>query len=164
RVRVVVAARAGALVDVVGPGVVFAACVGENADGAAQLFVAGPAEAGDFLFARLDGDRGLAGDRFERAAGGVAFSAVADLGEQFSGGDDGLGSRKSERKMWPSVWASRAPAIWLVRSLICSTSGLSAATSASTTARRASVSSSAALPVGASRSLASSSVGLRRPE
>src|SRR4026207_1484558 len=37
-----------------------------------------------------------------------------------------LGSRKSERKRWPSWWARSAPAIWLVRSRICSTSGLSA--------------------------------------
>ena len=56
RVREVVAAGAGALEDVVGPGVVVAACVGEDADGGAEVFVAGPAEAGDLLFAGLDGD------------------------------------------------------------------------------------------------------------
>src|SRR5262245_51143157 len=53
-VRVVVAAGAGALVDVVGPGVVLAAVVGEDGDGVAQGFVARPAEAGDFLLARFD--------------------------------------------------------------------------------------------------------------
>src|SRR6266511_482260 len=73
RVRVVVAAGAGALVDVVCPRVVLAAAVGEDADGAAEGFVAGPAEGGDLLLAGLDGDGGLAGDRLERAAGGVAF-------------------------------------------------------------------------------------------
>ena len=90
-VGVVVSAGAGALVDVIGPGVVVAAAVGEDADGCAQVFVAGPAEAGDFLFAGLDGDGRLAGDRLERDAGGVAFAAVTDLGEQLGGGDDALG-------------------------------------------------------------------------
>jgi len=90
-VRVVVSAGAGALVDVGGPGVVVAAAVGEDADGAAQVFVAGPAEAGDFLLAGLDGDGGLSGDRFERGACWVAISGVADLGEQLGGGDDALG-------------------------------------------------------------------------
>src|SRR5439155_20986545 len=70
RVGVVVASGAGASVDVGGPGVVVAAAVGEDADGGAEVFVAGPAEAGDLLFAGLDGDWGLAGDCFERGAGG----------------------------------------------------------------------------------------------
>src|SRR5713226_1273353 len=91
RVRVVVAAGAGAFVDVVCPRVVLAATVGKDADGAAERLVAGPAEAGDLLLAGLDGDRGLAGDRLERAAEGVALSAIADLGEQLGGGDDRLG-------------------------------------------------------------------------
>src|SRR3954453_9293249 len=91
RVGVVVASGAGALVDVGGPGVVVAAAVGEDADGGAEVLVAGPAEAGDVLFAGLDGDGCLAGDRFERGACGVTGAVVADLGEQLGGGDDGLG-------------------------------------------------------------------------
>ena len=87
-VGVVVASCAGALVDVGGPGVVVAARVREDADGCAQVLVAGPAEAGNLLLSGLDGDRRLAGDRFERAALRVALSGVADLGEQLGGGDD----------------------------------------------------------------------------
>src|SRR4029079_4327671 len=86
RVGVVVASGAGALVDVVGPGVVVAAAVGEDADGVAEVFVAGPAEAGDLLFAGFDCDGGLAGDRFERGAGLVAVSVVADLGQELGCG------------------------------------------------------------------------------
>ena len=47
-VGVVVVAGAGALVEVGGPGVVVVAVAGEVDDGAAELFVYGPAEGDDF--------------------------------------------------------------------------------------------------------------------
>jgi hypothetical protein len=78
-VGVVFAAGDRVGVDLLCPGVVLAAAVGEDADGAAEVFVAGPAEAGDLFLAGLDGDGALAGERLERGAGGVAFSTVAGL-------------------------------------------------------------------------------------
>src|ERR1044071_9920659 len=79
--------EAGALVDVGGPGVVVAACVGECADRDAQALVAGVTEDGAAAFAAFDGDGALAGVGGERFGVGVAASAVADLGEQGGGGD-----------------------------------------------------------------------------
>ncbi len=49
RVRVVAAAGDRVGVDLLCPGVVLAAAVGEDAEGVAQRFVAGPAEAGDLF-------------------------------------------------------------------------------------------------------------------
>src|SRR6266540_2239950 len=57
RVWVVAAAGDRVLVDLLRPGVVFAACVGEDADGAAERLVAGPAEGCDLLLAGFDRDR-----------------------------------------------------------------------------------------------------------
>lgn len=88
RVGVVFAARDRVSVELLCPGVVPAAGVGADADGAAQPRVAGPAEAGDLALAGLHGNRSLAGDRLERDAGGVALAPVADLGQQLGGADD----------------------------------------------------------------------------
>ena len=84
---VVVAAGAGAAVEVGGPGVGVSGVAGEVGDGVAQLFVAGPAEPDGAQLAGLAGrgrDAGQAGQGF---GGGEAGAAVADLGEQSGGAD-----------------------------------------------------------------------------
>src|SRR5512144_2761214 len=58
RVRVVVAAVAGPLVDLGGPGAGVPAVVGEGGDGGAEALVAGPPEVHGAVFAGLAGDRG----------------------------------------------------------------------------------------------------------
>ncbi len=77
----VVPAGVGGGVEVVRPRVVVAAGVRERDECLAQAFVAGPPEGGRLAFAGLDRDGGLAGVGGERVAGGVAASAVADLGQ-----------------------------------------------------------------------------------
>jgi hypothetical protein len=57
-VRVVVTAVAGSLVEVGGPGVGVVGVAGEVGDGAAELFVDGPAEADDLVLAGLAGGGG----------------------------------------------------------------------------------------------------------
>ena len=81
-VGVVVAAGAGLVVEVGGPGVGVAGVGGEVGDGVAELFVAGPAEADGFVFAGLAGRGCGAGQAGESFGGGEAGAAVTDLGEQ----------------------------------------------------------------------------------
>jgi hypothetical protein len=81
----------GALVDVVRPGSVVAACAGEGADGFARAVVAAPAEAGAFAFAGFNDDGCLAGVGCDGAAMEVAAGAVADLGEHRGCADCGWG-------------------------------------------------------------------------
>src|SRR6266545_3200590 len=69
RVRMVVAAGAGAVVQVGCPGVGVAAVAGEVADGVAQLFVYGPAERDDLDFAGLAGGGCGAGQARESGVG-----------------------------------------------------------------------------------------------
>jgi hypothetical protein len=78
--RVVVAAGAGVLVEVGGPGVGLAAVAGEVANRVAELFVAGPAERDGAAFAGLSGGRGNTGQADQRVRGGEAAAAVADFG------------------------------------------------------------------------------------
>ena len=80
-VRVVVASAAGSVVDVGGPGVGVSGVGGEVADGVAQLFVAGPAEADDSALAGLSGRGRDAGEAEQRLAGGELGATVTDLGE-----------------------------------------------------------------------------------
>jgi hypothetical protein len=54
----VVAAVAGSGVEVGGPGVGVVGVAGEVDDGAAQLFIDGPADADDLVLAGLPGSRG----------------------------------------------------------------------------------------------------------
>ena len=136
-----------------------AGAVGERAERVAQALVARPAEAGDFAFAGLDRDGGLAGVAGERVAGGVAGAAVADLRQQRRGGQTLLGSRNSERKISPSGCSRSAGAICRSSCLISAASGLSVATSASTSCAAGLDLGSPARPSGALRSLASSSPG-----
>jgi uncharacterized membrane protein len=84
---VVVAAGAGALVEVGGPGVGLAAVAGEVADGVAELFVAGPAETDNAALAGLSGGGGHAGLADQRVGGGEASAAVPDFGQQPGGPD-----------------------------------------------------------------------------
>ncbi len=84
-VGMVVAAGEGLAVELVGPGVGAAAVAGEVADGVAQLFVGGPAEADGAVLARLAGGGCDAGQAGQRVGGGEAGAAVADLGQQPSG-------------------------------------------------------------------------------
>ena len=79
-VGVVVAAGAGALVEVGGPGVGLAAVAGEVADGVAELFVAGPAETDNAALAGLSGGRSYPGQADQRVGGGEAAAAVTDFG------------------------------------------------------------------------------------
>jgi hypothetical protein len=64
-VGMVVAAVAGSLVEVGGPGVVVMTVAGEVDQGAAELFVHGPAEGDDFDLARLPGGRCCTGQADE---------------------------------------------------------------------------------------------------
>src|SRR5215211_2456631 len=96
RVRVVVAAGAGALLEVGGPGVGVAAVAGEVADGVAELFVAGPAETDATAFAGLSGGRSHPGQAGQRVGGGKAAAAVADLGQQPGGADRAAAGQAGE--------------------------------------------------------------------
>lgn len=90
-VGVFVTAVGGAGVDVVCPGVPVAGAVGEDAEVAAQAFVAGPAEGCVAAFAGFFGDRGLPGVGGQGGGGGVAGAVVADFGEQAGGAEHGFG-------------------------------------------------------------------------
>ncbi len=79
---VVVAAVAGASVEVLGPGVGGVGVAGEVGDGAAQLLVDGPAERDDLDLAGLSCRGGRAGQADQGLRCGVAAAGVADLGEQ----------------------------------------------------------------------------------
>ena len=93
-VGVVVAAGAGAVVEVGGPGAGAAGVAGEVGDGVAELLVAGPAEADGADLAGLAGGGCGAGEAGQRFGGGEAGAAVADLGEQAGGADSaGAGQR-----------------------------------------------------------------------
>src|SRR5256886_2139169 len=91
RMGVVFAAGDGAAVEIGGPGVGADGVAGEVADGVAELFVGGPAEADGAVLAGLasaGGDAGEAGQRLGRREAGAA---VADLGQE-AGGADGAGA------------------------------------------------------------------------
>src|SRR6202034_900508 len=90
-VGVVVAAAAGALVEVGGPGAGAAGVAGEVGDGVTELLVAGPAEADGAHLAGFSGGRRGAGEAGQGFGGAEAGAAVADLGEQ-AGGADGAGA------------------------------------------------------------------------
>ncbi len=93
-VGVVVAAGAGPVVDVGGPGAGLAGVAGEVGDGVAELFVAGPAEGDGSHFAGLAGGGRCASQACEGLGAGEAGAAVADLGEQACGPDSsGAGQR-----------------------------------------------------------------------
>jgi hypothetical protein len=79
-VGVVVAASAGLLVEVGGPGVCLAAVAGEVADGVAELFVAGPAQTDSTALAGLSDGRSHAGQAGQGVRRGEAAAAVADFG------------------------------------------------------------------------------------
>jgi hypothetical protein len=85
RVGVVVAAVAGALVEVGGAGVGVAAVAGEVADRVAQSLVEGPAEGHDADLAGFAGRWGYAGQAGQGVGGGEAAAGVTDLGQQPSG-------------------------------------------------------------------------------
>src|SRR3954471_19741044 len=85
RLRMIVAAGDGALVEVGGPGVGVTGVGGEVADGVAQLLVRGPAEADGLDPARLAGGGGDPGQAGQGVGGGEAAAGVADLGEQTGG-------------------------------------------------------------------------------
>ena len=156
---VVVASGAGALVDVVAQGLLVAASVGEDADGVARGSCCRPSGSRRPSSCRIGRRRGLAGDRFERGAAGVAFSVVADFGEQLGGGDDAFGvAEEREEDFAVVVGAQRA------RDLAGQQPDLldlrpSAATSASTMLRRASSSASPGGRRGPARIRSSSSLG-----
>ena len=97
-VGVVVAAGSGALVEVGGPGVGVVGVAGEVDDGAAELFVDGPAEGDDFDLAGLLGRGCGAGQAGQRFGGGEPAAGVADLGQEPGGADGaGLGQRGEDR-------------------------------------------------------------------
>jgi len=92
-VGVVVAAGAGSLVEVGGPGVGVVGVAGEVDDRTAELFVGGPAEGDDLDLAGLSRRGGGAGQADQRLRGREAAAGVADLGEK-PGGADGAGLRQ----------------------------------------------------------------------
>ena len=135
RVRVLVGRRRG-------PRGASGGAVGEYADVAAQAVVACPAKRGAAAFARFDRDGRHAGVGGEAVAVWVAVAVVAISASRPAAQTTLLGSRKEREEDLAVGVARTAPAIWLVSWRICSTIGLSAATSPSTVARRASASSS----------------------
>ena len=96
RVGVVVAAVAGPLVEVGGPGVGVAAVAGEVTYGVAEVFVAGPAEIDNAAFAGLAGGWGNPGQADQRVRGGKAAAAVADLGQQPGGANPSAAGQAGE--------------------------------------------------------------------
>lgn len=90
-VGVVVAAGAGSVVEVGGPGVDQAGVGGEVGDGVAELFVAGPSESDRAELAGLAGRGGGSGQAGQRFGGWEPGSSVADFGEQ-SGSADAAGA------------------------------------------------------------------------
>jgi hypothetical protein len=90
-VGVVVAAGACLVVKADGPEAGVARVGGEVGDGAAELLVAGPAEAGGVHFAELAGGRHSAGEAGQRSGGRERGAAASDLSEQ-PGGPDGAGA------------------------------------------------------------------------
>ena len=86
-VWVVVAAGACAWVEVGGPGVGVVGVAGEVDDGAAELFVHGPAEGDDLDLAGLAGRGCGAGQAGQRLGGREPSAGVADLGQQPGGAD-----------------------------------------------------------------------------
>src|ERR1051326_1181313 len=86
-VGVVLAAGAGVVVDLGGPGAGVPAVVGEYGDRGAEPFVAGPAEVPGAVLARFLGDWRAAGERGDGVRPGVGLAAVAPLGEHLGGVD-----------------------------------------------------------------------------
>src|SRR6266849_2281646 len=85
RVRMVGAAIASPLVDVLGPWRGAAAVVGPTGERAAQPLVAGPTEADALDLAGTFGDRHHPRLHREHLVAGEALADVADLGEQLCG-------------------------------------------------------------------------------
>src|SRR5215218_11134687 len=81
RVRVVVAAVAGPLVKVGGPGVGVAAVAGEVTNSVAEVFVTRPAEIDGAAFAGLSSGGGNTGQAGQGVGTGKAAAAIADLGQ-----------------------------------------------------------------------------------
>ena len=87
-VRVVAAAPARPEVDVCCPRIVLAAGIGQGRQGVPQAFVAGSAESGHLALFRLLRYRAHPRVGGQRLGTRVAFTLVADLGEELGGGDD----------------------------------------------------------------------------
>src|SRR4051812_30455337 len=87
----------------------------------------------------------------------IALTPVTDLAEEFGGGKRRVRVTEEREEELPSGWARTASAIRDSSSPICSTTGRKAASSESTATLRAAFSVSFASPLGADRSLASSS-------
>ena len=85
--RVVLAAGAGVVVDLGGPGAGVPAVVGEGGDRDAEALVAGPAEVHGAVLAGFLGDRRAARERGDGVRPGIGLAAVAPLGEHLGGVD-----------------------------------------------------------------------------
>ena len=128
--RVIAAACSRAAVDAAGPSVGMARVVGQASDGTAQAMIAGPAEAHAARLARLVGhwhDAGLGG---QPIVIGEALAHVAQLGQDLRGAD--APARGKDMMICPSGSDSTKRSMRRVSSAICSTRGLSTATSART--------------------------------
>ena len=93
--------------------------------------------------------RGLGRRRQRSRRGGVAVTAVADLGQQRRGADHRVRCEKSDRKISPSGWARSAGAISALELCDLRDHDLQRRDERSTIWRRARVSISPARPVGA---------------
>ena len=163
---VVVAAVAGVGVDLVRPGVPVAGAVGEGVDGVAAGVCRRRGGSRRFCVCRIRWRRGFGRRRraWRRRWGSGCVGRRARRC-RVAGQIAVLWSRKSGRKIWPSGWVSDG-AVDLAGELadLVDESVAGRLISPSTVARRASVSSSPARPVGAARSLARIRSGVWRPQ
>ena len=119
--------------------------------GVAESVVAAVSEARDFFAAGLDRDRGHAGVGGEVLGGGVAGAVIADLGQEGRGADDAVGALEERQEDLTVGVCADGVADLCGEQADLFHDRLEAATSASTSPRRASASISPARPAGARR-------------
>jgi hypothetical protein len=126
--RVVVAAGAGALIEIGCPGIGLMTIAGEVADGVAELLVTRPAETDDTAFAGLSRGWGHTGQAGQGLRSAEAAATVGDFGQRRAARTVPLRGRVL--KMCWSTWAASSWLIWTVRAFICCASVVSTAASA----------------------------------
>ena len=161
-VRMVLAAGAGIVADLRGPGAGVPAVVGEGGDRDTEPLAAGPAEVHGPVLAGLPGDGGAAGEGGDGAGVPAGLPGIAPLGEHPGSVDlTRPGQRREDRavRVLHEVGAMERS-----RFFTEAFKAMSTPAAASTASRSASVSASRPVPAGAERSRAGSPAAVRRPE